>query len=90
VEYDAAEKMVWELNERDLPGNPLRLMAGCQRLANGNTLFCNYLGHGHVGQQPMVFEVTREKKVVWECADHAHFKTINQIFDLDETAPAVR
>ncbi len=90
VEYDAAEKMVWELNENDLPNNPLRLMAGCQRLANGNTLFCNYLGHGHVGKQSMMIEVTRDKQVVWEYADHAHFKTINQVFDLDETAPAVR
>jgi outer membrane protein assembly factor BamB len=90
VEFDAEEKVVWELNENDLTNNPLRLMAGCQRLANGNTLFCNYLGHGHIGKQPMVMEVTRDKKVVWEFADHAHFKTINQIFDLDEKTPAVR
>jgi hypothetical protein len=34
--------------------------------------------------------VTRDKKVVWEVADHAHFKTINQIFLLDEPGPAVR
>jgi hypothetical protein len=65
-------------------------MAGCQRLANGNTVFCVYLGHGHIGEQPEVIEVTRDKKVVWEVADHAHFKTINQIFLLDEPAPAVR
>lgn len=83
VEYDADGKVVWELNENDLPGNTLRLMAGCQRLPNGNTLFCDYLGHGHIGQQPMVIEVTRDKKVVWSFADHAHFKTINQIQALD-------
>ena len=90
VEYDADGKSVWELNETDLPGNPLRLMAGCQRLPNGNTLVCNYLGHGHIGQQPMVFEVTRDKKVVWECADHAHFKTINQIQALDVPGDVVK
>ena len=90
IEFDAQEKIVWELNENDLPGNTLRLMAGCQRLANGNTVFCVYLGHGHLGQQPQVIEVTRDKKVVWEVADHAHFKTINQIFLLDEPGPAVR
>ncbi len=83
VELDAAGKTIWELNENDLPGNPLRLMAGCQRLPNGNTLFCNYLGHGFIGKQPQVFEVTRDKKVVWEFADHAHFKTINQIQALE-------
>ncbi len=83
VEVDPSDKVVWELNENDLPGNPLRLMAGCQRLPNGNTLFCVYLGHGHIGEQPMVLEVTPDKKVVWEFADHAHFKTINQIQSLD-------
>ncbi len=79
IELDAKGAVVWELNENDVPGNPLRLMTGFQRLPNGNTIFCNYLGHGHVGEQPHFFELTRDKKVVWEFADHAHFKTINQI-----------
>ncbi|HSH96230.1 MAG TPA: hypothetical protein VK968_18940, partial [Roseimicrobium sp.] len=83
IELDAKEKVVWELNENDLPGNTLRLMAGCQRLPNGNTVFCNYLGHGHLGEQPQVFEVTRDKKVVWSFEDHTRFKTINQIQVLD-------
>jgi outer membrane protein assembly factor BamB len=83
IEFDADGKSVWELNENDLPGNTLRLMAGCQRLPNGNTVFCVYLGHGHIGEQPQVIEVTRDKKVVWEVADHAQFKTINQIMLLD-------
>lgn len=73
----------WELNENDFLGNPLRLMAGCQRLPDGNTIICNYLGHGHIAEQPQFFEVTRDKKVVWEFADHAHFKTINQMQALD-------
>ena len=66
-----------------MPGNPLRLMAGRQRLPNGNTVFCNYLGHGHIGEQPQFFEVTREKKVVWQFDDREHFKTINQVQMLD-------
>jgi hypothetical protein len=83
IEFDDTGKAVWELNENDLPGNPLRLMAGCTRLPNGNTVFCNYLGHGHIGEQPQVIEVTRDKKVVWTFADHAHFNSINQIQLLD-------
>ncbi len=79
VELDQDAKVVWELGENDLPGNPLRLMAGCQALPNGNVVFCNYLGHGHVGAQPQVFEVTRAKQVVWSFAGHEHFKTINQV-----------
>lgn len=83
MELDREGKTVWELRENDLPGNPLRLMAGAQRLPNGNTIFCNYLGHGHIGEQPQFFEVTRDKKVVWQFEDHAQFKTINQIQVLD-------
>ena len=90
VELDSKEKVVWELNENDLPGNPLRLMAGCQRLANGNTVFCNYLGHGHIGEQSLAFEITRDKKIVWQFEDHAKFKTINQIFVLDAAGDALR
>jgi len=83
IEVDAHDKVVWELNEHDVPGNPLRLMAGLLRLSNGNTIFCNYLGHGHLGEQPHFFELTPDRKVVWEFADHAHFKTVNQIQLLD-------
>lgn len=83
MEFDAEGKVVWELNENDIPGMPLRLMAGAQRLPNGNTVFCIYLGHGHLGEQPQVIEVTRDKKVVWQVADHAQFKSINQIQLLD-------
>jgi hypothetical protein len=90
IELDANEKVVWELNENDLPGNPLRLMAGCQRLPNGNTVFCNYLGHGHLGEQPHAFEITPDKKVVWQFADPVHFKTINQIQLLDVPGDAAK
>ena len=90
IELDASEKVVWELNENDLPGNTLRLMAGCQRLPNGNTVLCNYLGHGHLGEQPHVFEITRDKKVVWQFADHKQFKVVNQIQLLDVPGDATK
>lgn len=82
-ELDAGLKVVWELNQNDLPGNPLQLMTGFQRLPNGNTIFCNYLGHEQVAGQPHFFEITPDKKIVWQFADHEHFKTINQIQVLD-------
>ena len=83
IELDSKLKTVWEIGPNELPGNPLRLPAGCQRLPNGNTIICNYLGGGFMGQQPQAFEVTREKQVVWEFAAHDHFKTVNQIYLLD-------
>ena len=90
VELDAKLKTVWEIGPAELPGNPLRLPAGCQRLPNGNTIVCNYLGGGFMGKQPQAFEVTRDKRVVWEFAGHAAFKTINQIQLLDPGTDARR
>jgi hypothetical protein len=83
IELNAQNEEVWTLNENDLPGHPLRLVAGCQRLPNGNTVFCNYLGHGHLGEQAQVIEITPAKQVVWEFRNEALLKTVNQIQLLD-------
>jgi len=86
IELDENLKTVWEITATELPGNPLRIPVGIHRLPNGNTVIGNYLGHGFEGKQPMVFEVTRDKKVVWEFADHARFKTVCQMQVLDVPA----
>lgn len=52
-------------------------------LPNGNTLVCNWGGHGHVGKQPQIFEVTRDKNVVGELFDYRQFKTISGVCVLD-------
>ena len=83
IELDRDLKIVWQIGQDELPGNPLRLPAGCQRLDNGNTIVCNYLPGPFMGKQPQAFEVTRDKRVVWEFTDHARFKTLNQIYLLD-------
>ena len=82
IEVDPAGKTVWAVEENDLPGNPLRFVAGMQRLPNGNTLVCNWGGHGHLGEQPQVFEITRDKKVVGEIFDFKQFGTISSVFAL--------
>ena len=90
LEIDGDGKVVWEVNENDLPGSPLRFVAGLQRLPNGNTLICNWGGHGHVGKQPQIVEITRDKKVVGEIYDFKQFNTLSGVFvlglDLDPAA----
>ncbi len=83
LEYGAALGGGWKLNENDVPGHPLRLVAGFQCLPNGNTVFRNYPGHGHLGPQPSSLEITRDKRVVWSFADPVNFKTIKRIPVLD-------
>ena len=83
MEVDKKDKVVWSIDENEIPGHPLRFVAGVQRLPNGNTVVCNWGGHGYVGQQPLIFEITRDKKVVWKFDDYARFKTISSVQLLD-------
>jgi len=83
VEVDPDDRIVWQIKEDDLPGNPLRFVAGVQRLPNGNTVIANWGGHGHIGQQPQIVEVTRQKKVVWQVFDYKQFQTISGVMLLD-------
>jgi hypothetical protein len=83
VEVDEKGTVVWEVKENDLPGNCLRFVAGLQRLPNGNTLVCNWGGHGHIGEQPQICEITRDRQVVGEIYDFQQFSTISGIFLLD-------
>jgi hypothetical protein len=83
IEVDPAGKIVWQFTQQDVPGLKLSFMTGLQRLANGNTVMTNWLGHGQIGQGPHVIEVTRSKRVEWAYADHAAFRTISSIVLLD-------
>jgi hypothetical protein len=85
VEVDAKDQVVWEVKENDIPGNRLGFVAGLQRLANGNTVICNWSGHSGLDDQPQVFELTPDKKVVWQVKNKALNK-ISSIQILDPEA----
>jgi len=74
VEFDPAGKVVWRVdNDNTTPPGKFADACGGQRLPNGNTVITAY------GQKDpakcKIFEVTRDKKVVWEFFHpdiHAH------------------
>lgn len=78
-EVDPAGKTVWQVQGDELPGISLKFIAGMQRLPNGNTVICNWLGHKHFGQAPHLLEITPDKRVVWTFADHQAMKTISSV-----------
>lgn len=66
IEVDAKGKTVWDLTNADLGGELIKDACGGQRLANGNTVITSY----RTGVDDVkMFEVTREKKVVWTYRD---------------------
>ncbi len=69
VDFDADGKIVWTLTNDDLPGPWLQDPCGGQVLPNGNVVITSYAGGRKDRDAPKVFEVTRDKKVVWTHAD---------------------
>ena len=63
VEFDHAGKVAWRVDNSHVGGR-FADPCGGQRLANGNTIICSY--GQKKGDMPKLFEVNREKEVVWE------------------------
>jgi hypothetical protein len=76
-------RVLWQVAGDELPGISLKFMAGFERLSNGNTVMCNWLGHGQFGKAPHIIEVTRDKRVVWTFNDHVNMQTVSSVELLD-------
>lgn len=66
IEVDKDAKTVWQVSNDDFAEKPFDDACGAQRLPNGNTVITAY--HAKPGQIKL-FEVTREKKIVWTYTD---------------------
>lgn len=62
IEVDADGKIVWSVTNEDIGETLFDDACGAQRLPNGNTVVASYHAKGDVVK---LFEVTRDKKVVW-------------------------
>jgi PQQ-like domain len=62
IEVDKDGKVVWSIDQKELPGITLAWVTTLHVLPNGNLI----VGNCHAGpDNPQLFEVTRDKKVVW-------------------------
>lgn len=82
LEISPVGKIVWSIDRDELPGVRLAWVTTLHWLPNGNVI----VGNCHAGpDNPQLFEVTRDKKVVWTFKD---FKTFGndtaaaQVLDL--------
>lgn len=67
-EVNQKGETIWEINKHDLPGITLHTVQEVNRLTNGNTVICNWVGGVKREDWPTVvqiIEVTPDKKVVW-------------------------
>lgn len=62
LEVDPKGKVVWKLDQKELPGITLAWVTTLHALPNGNII----IGNCHANaENPQLIEVTKEKKVVW-------------------------
>lgn len=62
IEVDADGAIVWKIDNEDIGEKLFDDACGVQRLPNGNTVISSYHAKG---ERVKLFEVTREKEVVW-------------------------
>lgn len=63
IEVDSSGKIIWSVTDDDIGEKLFDDACGAQRLPNGNTVISSYHAKGN---QVKLFEVTRDKKVVWK------------------------
>jgi len=70
IEVTPAGQNVWSIEQDELPGITLAWVTTLQLLPSGNLI----VGNTHAGEtNPQLFEVTRDKKVVWTFRDFNTF-----------------
>ncbi len=69
AETDKNGKLIWGLSAQDVPVVNFVFSGGAKRLSNGNTVICNWTGHNFSGDYIPVFEVNREKQIIWTFND---------------------
>jgi len=70
IEVTPSGKTVWSLEQNELPGITLAWVTTLELLPGGNLI----VGNTHAGDgNPQLFEVTRDKKVIWTFRDFKHF-----------------
>ncbi len=73
LEVTPQHEIVWELKPQDIKDFPVVIFGGFHRFENGHTLIANSDWHYHDAKETAVqlFEVTRDKKVVWKLGAEA-------------------
>jgi hypothetical protein len=78
IEVTPDKKIVWEFSAKDAPELNITWVSSIQPLPNGNLIVGNFL-RGQEGKGAHVFEVTRDKKVVWKWDDHSFIKSLTTV-----------
>jgi len=84
IEVTPEGKIVWSIEQKELPGITLAWVTELEVLPNGHIV----IGNCHAGaENPQLIEVTREKQVVWTLKDMTNLgnsTVVHQLLDVSE------
>jgi hypothetical protein len=83
-EVDKKGKIVWQITKEEFPEIKMNWLAGISVLPNGNILVCNWLGHGKAGDGIPVFEISKDKEIVFYYTDNVNTNSISNVFPIFE------
>jgi hypothetical protein len=67
TEYDREGNVIWQVNPDWLPDVNVGILAGVQRLPNGDTIVCNWNAQDGGGKDGAhIMEITPDKRIVWQ------------------------
>jgi hypothetical protein len=99
-EVDPKGKIVWSMTKKEIVKQMVpdgkevakgdALMTGIQVLKNGNIVIANYFGHGKGSKGAVLFEVTRDKKVVWQFTNRQDTGGVMGVHVIDAKKPHLR
>jgi len=82
IEVTPDKRIAWQFTAADAPELNLTWVSSIQQLPNSHLLVGNFL-RGQEGKGAHVFEVTRDKQVVWKWDDHSFIKSLTTVRALD-------
>ena len=69
LEYDAAGRVVWQFSNQELPGVTITNMTGMHLLADGSVAVGCYAAYTKTGEGTGLFQITRDRHLVWRFVD---------------------
>jgi hypothetical protein len=82
IEVTPDKKIVWEFGKDDAPDMGIAWITSAQRKKNGNLVLGNFIPGKDKGV--LCFEVTRDKKIVWQFDDRKVAGTVTCCMTLDD------
>ncbi len=86
IEVNNAGETVWEISNKDIPGEPLRFLSGMQYFSDGRLLFTNWVGYEKSTINTHLFLVTKDKEIICTIGDREGIKTMSSVYSMKKNS----